>query len=105
MARFDIFRNEQAPGNKRFPYLLTLQSDLLDELSTCVVVPLGRASVVAGKSMERLMPTLQLDGGSWVMYTPELAALPTSALRQRVANLHEQGHAITRALDFLFSGI
>lgn len=105
MARFDVFRNEQAPGNKRFPYLLVVQSDLLEELRTCVVVPLGRAAVVGGKSMQGLMPTLQLDGNDWVMYTPQLAAIAASALRQRVANLQEQHHAILAALDFLFSGI
>ncbi|MCX7514578.1 CcdB family protein [Frateuria sp. STR12] len=105
MARFDVFRNEHAPGNKQFPYLLAVQSDLLAELRTCVVVPLGRASTVGGRAMDKLMPELQLDGDAWVMYTPELAALPASALRRKVANLKEQSHAILCALDFLFSGI
>jgi toxin CcdB len=105
MARFDVFRNEQAPGNKRFPYLLVVQSDLLEDLRTCVVVPLGRAALVAGKSMDKLMPTLELEGAGWVMYTPELAAIPVAALRQRLTNLHEQSHTILCALDFLFSVI
>lgn len=39
------------------------------------------------------------------MYIPELAAILVAALRQRVTNLHEQGHIILCALDFLFSGI
>jgi toxin CcdB len=105
MARFDVYRNEQAPGNKRFPYLLVVQSELLEDLHTCVVVPLGRSAVVGGKSMERLMPTLQMEGAPWVMYTPELAAVPAAALRQRSGNLHGQSDAIRNALDFLFSGI
>ncbi|WP_049621083.1 CcdB family protein [Frateuria defendens] len=105
MARFDVYRNEDAASSKRFPYLLAVQSELLDGLHTCVVVPLGRASAVGGKPMERLMPGLALDGETWLMYTPQLAAVRTAILRKRIGNLSDQGPAILAALDFLFSGI
>lgn len=105
MARYDVYRNESAASGKRFPYLLAVQSDLLDGLHTCVVVPLGRAAAVDGKPVDRLMPSVSLDGEAWLMYTPQLAAVPCAILRQRVGNLGEQVQAITSALDFLFSGI
>ena len=104
MARFDVFRNEH-PSSKRFPYFLTVQSDLLEGLTTCVIVPLGRAAVVSGKVAQTLTPTLDIGGEAMVMYTPELAAVPVTALRKRVGNLKHQRDAIVRALDFLFSGI
>jgi toxin CcdB len=105
MARFDVYRNESAASAKRFPYFLVVQSDLLDALSTTVVVPLGKPGVVNGRVAQTLTPTLEVDGESLVMYTPELAAVHASALRKHVGNLEAHHRTILRALDFLFSGI
>lgn len=105
MARFDVYRNENAASSKRFPYLLAVQSELLENLHTCVVVPLGKVSTVGGKPMDRLMPSVNVDGADWTMYTPELAAVPVTILRKRIENLRQQHHVIQGALNFLFSGI
>lgn len=105
MARFDVYRNESPRSAKCFPYFLSVQSELLDSLETCVVVPLGRATVVGGKPTQTLTPAVQVDGESYLMYTPELGAVSASILRHRVANLDDQRDAILRALGFLFSGI
>ncbi|GAA0711459.1 CcdB family protein [Dokdonella soli] len=105
MARFDVYRNESAQSAKRFPYFLVVQSDLLDGLSTTVVVPLGKPGVVGGRLAQTLTPALDVDGEALVMYTPELAAVHATVLRKRVGNLEGQRGAILRALDFLFSGI
>ena len=40
MAQFDVYRNANPATRTRVPYLLDLQSDLLDPLGTRVVVPL-----------------------------------------------------------------
>lgn len=105
MACFDVYRNESSRTAKRFPYFLSVQSALLDNFETCVVVPLGRAAVVEGKPAQTLTPALLVDGETYVMYTPELGAVPAGILRRRVANLDDQRDAIVRALDFLFGGI
>jgi len=105
MKRFDVFRNENAHSSRKFPFFLVLQSDLLQQLTTTVVAPLGRASIVGGKLVDTLAPILDVDGESFVLYTPELAAISSSVLRKRVANLDDQREKIERAVDFLFSGI
>ncbi len=103
--RFDVFDNENPLTRKRFPYLLDLQSDLLDGLDTTVVAPLGKPAVVAGKLARTLTPILHIDGADYAMFTPELAALPKARLKRHVANLQTQRDTIVRALDFLFDGI
>lgn len=105
MKRFDVFRNESAPTARKFPFFLVLQSDLLQQLTTAVVAPLGRASIVGGKLVDTLAPMLDVNGESFVLYTPELAAIPASVLRKCVANIDGQREKIVRAVDFLFSGI
>lgn len=105
MKRFDVYRNETSQTSRKFPFFLVLQSDLLEQLTTLVVAPLGRASIVGGKLVDTLAPTLNVEGDSLVLYTSELAAIPRSILRKRVANLEDQRESIVRAIDFLFSGI
>lgn len=105
MARFDVFKNENAQSSKRFPFFLSVQSELLEPLATCVVVPLGRSAVVANRPTQTLTPTLDVNGEAMVMYTPEIAAVYTNVLRKHVCNLGAQHTAIVRALDFLFSGV
>ena len=103
--RFDVYRNESPRTGRRFPYFLVVPSELLMALTTCVVIPLGRASVVVGRLAQLLTPELQVDGSSYAMYTPEIGAVPSEVLRKHVANLEAQRDTILRALDFLFSGI
>jgi toxin CcdB len=105
MACYDVYKNENAQSNKRFPYFLAVQSDLLRPLATCVVVPLGRTAVVSGRPTESLTPMLDIAGEAMVMYTPEIAAVYVNALKKRVCNVAKQRDAIMRALDFLFSGV
>jgi toxin CcdB len=104
MARFDVYRNPNAATAKRFPYLLAVQSDLLAELATQVVVPLGKANVVANRPADRLTPLLEVDGEALVMFTPELGPIPQALLRKHVTNLEAQRDRIRDALDFLFNG-
>jgi len=104
MARFDVFRNPNAATAKRFPYLLAVQSDILADLATQIVVPLGKAAVVANRPADRLTPLLEVDGETLVMFTPELGPIPQTLLRKHVTNLESQRDRIRDALGFLFSG-
>lgn len=105
MVRFDVYRNESTASAKRFPCLLVVQSDFLENLSTMVVVPLGKPAVVDGCVAQTLTPVLDVNGEALVMYTPQLAAVHAAVLKKHLGNLENQRDAIVRALDFLFSGI
>lgn len=105
MRCFDVYRNESPRTGRRFPYFLVVQSELLTQLSTCVVIPVGLASVLAGHLAKSLTPELQVEGKRYVMYTPEIGAVPGAVLRKHITNLENQSDIILRALDFLFSGI
>ena len=105
MAQYDVFRNPNPSTRNRIPFLLDVQSGLLESLVTRVVVPLAIPEVLAGKPAERLNPKLLVEGRTLVMLTPELAGVPRSALGPRVANLSSARTEIVGALDILFTGI
>ncbi len=105
MAQFDVYRNANAATRARIPYLLDVQSDLLDTLATRVVVPLCKPDVLAGKPAERLSPEFEIEGRAVLMLTPELAGIPRKALGERVGNLARERTVIIGALDLVFTGI
>jgi toxin CcdB len=105
MAQFDVYRNPNAASRGRIPYLLDVQSDLLDALATRIVVPLCKPDVLSGKPAERLNPAFEVEGRRLLMLTPELAGVPRKALGERVANLAVERAAIVAALDLAITGI
>ncbi|MDN5940071.1 MAG: CcdB family protein [Salinisphaera sp.] len=98
MARFDVCRNEVGSG-----YLLDVQSDLLSDLNTRVVVPLLPKSE-APLPAERLNPEFEVGEAKVVMATQYMAAVPESELRFAICNMAEQQIEISTALDMLFLG-
>ena len=105
MAQFDVYRNPNPASRGRIPYLLDVQSGLLEPIATRVVVPLCKPEVLSGKPAERLNPALQIEGRKYFLLTPELAGVPRKMLGEPVANLAAERQAIVDALDFVFTGI
>lgn len=104
VARFDVFANS-GPHAASTPYLLDVQTDLLDALDSRVVIPLRRVSHFAPvKLPAELTPVFQVAGEDCLLETPKMAAVPQRLLKQRVATLAAEQHRIVSALDFLFNG-
>ena len=105
MAQFDVYRNPNPKSRSRIPYLLDVQSDLLEPLATRVLVPLCRPQVLGGKAAERLNPVFHVEGKKVVMLAPELAGVAGGAVGDRVCSLAAERSAIIAALDMVFTGI
>jgi toxin CcdB len=98
MARFDVYRMATAQG-----FLLDVQTDLLNGLSTRVVVPLLPLTN-APLPAQRLNPVFDIENLEVLMATQFLAAVPESELKEVVGNLEGFQNEISVALDMLFSG-
>ena len=98
MARYDFYRNAAGDG-----YLLDVQSDLLEGLSTRVVIPLmpPKIAPVPGR---RLNPTFAINGKDHVMVTQFMSAFVASELPDPEGNLSRHHDEIVAALDMLFQG-
>ncbi len=104
MARFDVYRNS-GPLSASTPYLLDIQSALLDGLDTRVVIPLRRIDQFPNVKLSKdLTPVFVIENASCILETPKLAAVPSRLLKEIVANLSAQQHQISNALDRLFQG-
>jgi toxin CcdB len=98
MARFDVFA-----GRIEGSYLLDVQSDLLDNFKTRVVVPLLPVAT-APPPMRELHPTFEINGRKLVMATHLIATVAASELGDSRLNLAKQHDVIVAALDMLFQG-
>lgn len=105
MSQFSVHVNLNPASRGAYPFLLDVQSELLDGLSTRVVVPLAPSGARRGPPLARLMPVLRIDGADYVMLTPQLAGIPARHLGYEVENLVNSRPEIVAALDLLVSGI
>lgn len=104
MARFDVYPNPGAYA-KTTPYLLDVQSELLDGLDSRVVIPLRSLEHFPKvKLPTRLTPVLRVVGTDYLLETPKMGSVPRRILKASVTCLAEQQDQITDALDFLFQG-
>lgn len=102
MAQFDVYRNPNPATNQYIPYLLDVQTDLLDVLKTRVVVPLELCGNFA--TAERLTPVFTVEGVQVTLLTPELAGIHYKHLGEYITSLAPQRQEILAALDLVFSG-
>lgn len=103
MAQFDVYENPNAETKQVVPYLLDVQAELLNHLSTRVVVPLVAVSVMS-KAAKHLNPQLKIKRTEVVMSTAELAGVSVHVLGEKVCSLKDRRDEIIAALDFLFIG-
>ena len=103
MAQLDVYENPNPATQEEIPYLLDVQTGLLEGLASRVVVPLIKASAM-GKAAQHLNPRFTVGQSEVIMSTAELAGIPTRLLGHKVGSLADRRNEIIAALDFLFSG-
>jgi hypothetical protein len=103
MAQFDVYPNPIAERRTFEPFVIEVQSNLNLGLNTTVVVPMLRTSA-AEVAERRLHPELHVGRLSVLLSTPELYAVPRSALAAAVSNLQSERVTILSALDRFFTG-
>jgi toxin CcdB len=104
MAQFTVYRNKNPRTKATFPLLVDIQSDLLEDLQTRVVVPLTKAAALTKKPLAHLTPALSFDGEPYVLMTPQLAGIGRTELGTAVGSLASERQAILAAMDFLLRG-
>jgi toxin CcdB len=103
MAQFDVCLNPNPDSAPAIPYLLEVQSDLLESVTTRVVVPLALLSE-RGQPAKYLNPQFEIEGVQVVMVSEQIAGIPKRALGKRLMSLEVQRDQIMDAIDFLFRG-
>lgn len=102
MRQFDFFRNPDPVSARRRPYLIILQSDLLNVIDTVVVAPLAPVSRI--KLVPRLTPVVEIAGVDHAILVQDLAAIARSQLKRPLGNASAKRDELLAALDLVFLG-
>jgi len=105
MSQFAVYANKNAMTRKTFPYLIDIQSDLLEGLQTTVVIPLCKASQLHDQIIAELCPLVEIDGEKFFAMSQQLAGIARNQLGKEITNLSESRAQFIAAIDFIISGI
>jgi len=104
VAQFSVYRNKNARTKATFPYLVDVQSDLLEPLNTRVVIPMTKAAALTRKPVSHLTPEVSFNGDRYVLMTPQLAGVGRAELGSHAGTLVDERQVIMAAIDFLITG-
>ena len=105
MAQFDVYANPSARQRPAVPYLVVMQSDLLDHLPTRLVMPLVSERFNATVLPSRLSPSFRVAGETLYLWPQQAASIPARALVKPVESLKADPSRLIDALDAVISGI
>lgn len=104
MAQFDVYKNPSRQTRSAYPYILDIQHDLLSDLVTRMVIPLGRLSHFKHQQMRGLTPEVEYEGEKLLLLTPQIASMPSNQLKDPIGSLSHLREEIIASLDFAVTG-
>lgn len=105
MAQFCVYANPRNAGRERIPFVLDMQSEVMDRLPTRLVVPLVRDRLFPSRRIPRLNLRFIIKGQPVILSPAEMGAVAASALGDAIDDLSAQRRELIAALDLLFTGI
>jgi len=97
----DLFANPANGTRRAFPLIAVLQADLASE---------GRGRIVAPRrsmpdAVGRLLPIVKHEGVEFLIALELMTSVPIRVLRPKLGSIAQYRDDITRALDWLFTGV
>jgi len=103
MRQFDVLANPIPRARRAMPFVMILQSDLIETGRDRVVAPLSPSAAMPSLA-GRLIPIVMVSESAYAVLVPSLTTMPATDLRQVVGNLEHDRDRIIAALDYLFLG-
>ena len=104
MAQYDVYTNPSRSVADGIPYVVVIQSDLLDALATRLTIPLAVLDS-ATLAPTALCPVIVVNSQRLHALAHYAAPLPAKLLRRPVDNVAPQASALVSAMDVVLSGI
>jgi toxin CcdB len=105
MQQFDVYANPSKATRSAYPYIVDIQSSVISEIATRIVVPLGVKSDFKNEELKGLTPTIEYEGKELLLLIPQIASMPSKSLKNPIGSLSHLRDEIIAALDFAVTGI
>jgi CcdB protein len=103
MRRFEVWRLVTKDKRSAFRYVMVLQSEKIDHLSTIIVAPLRDAG--SDMLIPGLTPRIDVNGTFLTVLVPLMMSIDRKLLDACVYNGDAHAYEISRAIDRVFMGI
>ena len=87
MAQFDVYTNPSKSTRRPYPYIVDIQSPVISELSTRIVIPLARKAMIGGEGLRGLTPEINYEGDELLLLVPQIASMPAKLLNNPIGSL------------------
>lgn len=104
MKQFDIYVNTDEDLKEAYPYFVDIQTDLLCDLNSRVVLPII-PTVDAKKYPSNLCPVIDISAKKYALLTHQVTTVPVSFLKEKVGSILFNRDEIVSSIDFLITGI
>lgn len=105
MAQFDVYENSSKNSRKAYPFILDIQHNLIEDIATRIVAPLGDARHFKNEELKGLTPKVEFDGKELLILIPQIASMNTKSLKDPIGSLSHLREEIISALDLAITGI
>ena len=105
MSQYYLYKNENKSSKKTYPFFVDVQSDLLDDLNSRVVIPLSLSKETNDTNVKSLCPIFDIEGKDYVLLTHQMTSVPFSLLKKKTGSLEKYRYEILGAIDLLLTGI
>lgn len=105
MSQFHIYENLNPVSKKIYPYLIDVQTTLLSDLKTKIVIPLAKKEKFEKGIIKNLNPIIIINKSLYVVLTQQMAGISTNFIGAGVCDCLSSRQDIIAAIDFLITGI
>jgi toxin CcdB len=105
MAQYDVYINPLRQSRQFVPFVVDVQSTLIDQLATRLVLPLSRVGSMMPQLPVNLCPVVSVEGERLTIHPHLAAPVSASLLKNPVINLQPWASEIASALDAVISGV
>lgn len=105
MAQFDVYLNKNPRTKKNFPYLLDIQNNVIEDIATRIVIPLGYAHLFVNEYLGKLSPKIEYNDEKLILLTPQLASIPKKVLSKPIGTIEHLRDEVISSIDFAITGI
>jgi len=105
MPQFDIYTNPNKISKIAYPFILDIQSNLIGDLTTRIVVPLALYTKFKDEELKKLTPRVSYQEQKLLILIPQITSMPANLLKKPIGTLVHLRNEIIAALDFAITGI
>ncbi len=105
MSQYYLYKNENKSSKKIYPLFVDVQSDLLENLNSRVVIPLSLNKETNNTNAKNLCPIFNIEGKKYILLTHQMTSVPASLLKKDTGSLEKYRYEILGAIDILLTGI